>query len=223
MAYTKKKVITKQEVAYLKIKEAILKNEFKPNAMLIEANLCEILGFSKTPIREALRRLASEGFVTSIHEKGTFVTQVSLEEFMETYDVRESLEGMAARLCALRKDESVIEQLRKCVDMIYNDLNNKRNKENVNDDIEFHRIIINGSQNKKLITFCNPMLDQIFRFAITTIDDPERLTNSYVQHKKIFDAIKDGDPDAAENAIREHIRNVKTYQIKRHFLINGID
>jgi DNA-binding GntR family transcriptional regulator len=221
MAYVKKKDTTKQEVAYKKIKDAILKNEFKPNTMLNEGNLCKMLGFSKTPIREALRRLFSEGFVEFISEKGTFISKISLEELIEIYDVREALEGMAARLCALRKDEGVINQLKKSIESMLNDLNYGKNRENVKDDIEFHRIIVRGSLNKKLITFSNTMLDQINRFAITTVDDTKRLMVSYEQHEKVYNAIKDGNAEAAEKAIRDHIHNVKGYQIRRHYFING--
>lgn len=218
MAYIKKKAGSKQEIAYQQIKRAILRNEFGPDTMLIEGNLGEMLGFSKTPIREALRRLASEKFVEFIPEKGTFVSRMRLEDLIEIYDVREALEGMAARMCAQRKDEKVIEQLKEALNSIYIDLAEGKNSQNVEEDMKFHNIIINGSRNSNLMTFSIAILDQINRFASTTVNDIERLKLSYEEHKKVFDAIINSDAEMAEKAIREHIRSVKEYQIKRHYI-----
>lgn len=220
MAYVKKKENTKQEIAYKKIKEAILNNELKPETMLIEDKLCGMLGFSKTPIREALRRLTSEGFVESIPETGTFVTGISIDQVIQLYDVREVLEGLAARLCALRSEDAVITQLRNLIIELEKDLNENLYASSVEFDLKFHDVVIKGGQNKKLKTFTRTMIQQIHRFASTTKDDPERLRVSYEEHKKIYDAICNGDADSAERLMREHIRSVKIYHVNRNLLFN---
>ena len=220
MAYVKKKQGSKQEVAYQKIKEAILKNEYEPDTMLLEGNLCAALGFSRTPVREALRRLASEGFVEFVPEKGTFVPRIRLEDLIEIYDVREALEGMAARVCALKGDEKVVAKLEEIVNSLYDNLVKGEKSQSVREDMEFHNVIIKGCNNSRLEAFLKTMIDQINRFAATTVNDNERLKISYTEHKKVLDAIKNKDADMAEKAIREHIRSVKEYQIKRHYHYN---
>jgi DNA-binding GntR family transcriptional regulator len=218
MAYIKKKSGSKQEIAYQKIKDAILNNQFEPESMLNEGELCAMLGFSKTPIREALRRLASEKFVESIPEKGTFVSRMGLEDFIETYDIREALEGMAVRRCVQINAETVIKQLKPVINHLYSNLVKGNNTENVDADMKFHNIIIIGSKNSKLIEYALAMHDQICRFAATTIHDITRLKLSYEEHQKVFEAIVAKDADLAEKTIREHIRSVKEYQIKTHYL-----
>ncbi|MDD2542657.1 MAG: GntR family transcriptional regulator [Desulfuromonadaceae bacterium] len=219
MAYQKKKSGSKQEIAYQYIKNAILNNEYAPDAMLVEGALCEQLGFSKTPIREALRRLATEKYVESIPEKGTFVTKLSLEDLIGIYEVREALEGMAARICAVRKDTTFIDRLQTCFDNTYSDLIEGKSELTVKEDMTFHHLILEGSRNKNLINLSNSIIEQINRFASTTINDPERLKLSFFEHKEVLNAIMTGDADLAEKKIREHIRSVKDYQIKKHYNI----
>ena len=215
MAYIKKKEGSKQEIAYQKIKEAILNKEFDPDVMLLEGDLCDMLGFSKTPIREALRRLMSEGFVEFIPERGTFIARMSADEFIQMFTVREALEGMAARLCAQRQDKDTIDALHYILEDMYHDLEEEKHSHNVASDMHFHDVIINGSHNEKLMNFTKTMIQQIHMIASYTIDDSKRLDLSYKEHRKILDAIIGGDPDAAEETMRAHIRSVRLYQVGR--------
>lgn len=218
MAYQKKKSGSKQEIAYQYIKSAIINNEYEPNSMLVEGLLCEVLGVSKTPIREALRRLAVEKFVEFIPEKGTFVSRTTLEDMIEIFDVREALEGMAARICALRRNGDFLEQLEDCFNETYKDLIGGNSISTVKDDMAFHHLIINGCRNKNLISFSRTIMDQVSRYATTTVNDPERLKISYYEHKEILVAIVAGTADLAESKMREHIRSVKSYQINTHYI-----
>ena len=222
MAYIKKKTLPKQEIAYQKIKNAIINNEYDPNTMLIESELSEKLGFSKTPIREALRRLESEKYIEYLPEKGNMVAKMGLEDFVEMYDVREALEGMAARLCALKQNERVIRLLDETFTKWAEAIKNQNNEKDVKEDSEFHLIVINGSGNSKLISSIKGIMDQINRFAITTVNDPERLQLSFEQHKSIWQALKKKDADLAEQTMREHIRSVKEYQLRKHYLLGNM-
>lgn len=211
---------SKQEVAYQYIKSAIIANELKPKSMLLEANLSERIGVSRTPIREALRRLSSEGLVEFIPDKGCFVSGVSFEEFIEIFDVREVLEGMAARLCAKRfhlmadQLEGVMESFRK-----YYGANDRENI--LKEDVSFHQILIEMSGNRRLALFLTTLHEQIDRIRVITMYDQERLDLSLVEHTAILDAIKRGDPDLAEETCRFHIRSIKEYLINKLFLVNN--
>ena len=222
MAYVRKKEGSKQEIAYQKIKSAILNNELAPDTMLIENDLCDMVGFSKTPIREALRRLMSEGFVEFIPEKGTFVSKLSIDEFLQMFDVREVLEGLAARQCAIQQEDTVVEKLEDIISKLHLDLKEGKSFDSVQSDMDFHEVIINGSQNKMLMNFTKTMIQQIHRFASTTMDDYARLNTSYQEHMAIYEAICNREADAAERAMREHIISVKQYQISRHYQKNTV-
>ncbi len=218
MAYIKKKEASKQEIAYQRIKQAIIDNELPADTVLIEDNLCEMLGFSKTPIREALKRLATEGFVESIPEKATYVKKIGIDEAVEMYDVREVLEGLAARLCALRRDKKTLDLLLRITQELKTAMDKKNNTDSIRLDMEFHETIINGSHNVKLIGFSRTIIEQIRRFAADTIY--ERQVQSLQEHECVYEAINSGDSESAERLIREHIRGVKEYQIGKHFLIS---
>lgn len=217
MAYIKKKEASKQEIAYQRIKQAIIDNELPADTVLIEDNLCAMIGFSKTPIREALKRLATEGFVESIPEKATYVKKIGIDEAVEMYDVREVLEGLAARLCALRRDKETLDLLLEIKKKLKTALDEKKGSDSIRLDMEFHEVIIKGSHNAKLIGFSRTIIEQIRRFAADTLY--ERQLQSLQEHERVYEAIKNGDAENAEKLIREHIRSVKEYQIGKHFMI----
>lgn len=211
---------SKQEMAYQYIKNAILSNEFKPDSMLLEATLSELIGVIRTPIREALRRLSSEGLVEFIPEKGCFVSGISFEEFIEIFDVREVLEGMAARLCAKRhalvagRLEATMNSLDKS--LATHDLENV-----LREDMRFHEILIEMSGNRRLAIFLKALHQQIDRIRVISMYDQTRLDLSLAEHMAILSAIRDGNPDLAEEQCRLHIRSIKDYLINRHFLANN--
>jgi DNA-binding GntR family transcriptional regulator len=218
MAYVNKKNNSKQEFAYNKIKNLIIKNEIKPDTLLVERQLCETLGVSRTPVREALRRLASEGMIELIPEKGAFVSRIRFEDLMEIFEIREALEGMAVRLCTLRKREDTVKQMEESIALQEKTLELGDRGSSVERDLDFHSIYIRGSRNSRLEGFLKTITDQINRFAITTVDDIERQRLSLEQHKRILEAVKNNDAESAEKLVREHIVNVKEYHVSRHYL-----
>jgi DNA-binding GntR family transcriptional regulator len=92
--------------AYEKLKKAIIDYEFPPGKLLIERELCELIGVSRTPVREALRRLSSDGFVDFVPGRGTVVTRLTKEDMIHIYELKEALDKMAVKLCIQRKRTS---------------------------------------------------------------------------------------------------------------------
>lgn len=208
----------KHEIAYNQIKNLIIKNRIEPNTLLVERQLSEQLGVSSTPIREALKRLTSEGLTEFIPGKGVFVSNLTFEDFINISEVREALEGMAAKLCTLKKDEKVIETLEKNLDALEEALNSGDYDQSVEYDIQFHHILISGAKNPKLENLLNGIYDQINRFAFFSVSDVERQRMSLRQHRKVLEAIKNDDANLAEKLIRDHIIHVKEYHVKKVFL-----
>jgi DNA-binding GntR family transcriptional regulator len=219
MGYVKKKEGPKQEIAYRRIKAGILENEFPADTMLIEGKLCQMLGFSKTPIREALRRLASEGLVEFFPERGTFVSRTGIAEFIELFDVREALEGMAARLCAVRKDSRVISRLNEIIVKMFDELESGAEGAMPLENMEFEIALINGSANNRLIISATAVLSQMGRFENTGAPDPDRAKMSFEAYRRAFEAVKNGNAELAEVLVREQIRSVKEYQVKRNRIL----
>lgn len=221
MIVSEQKDQSKQQIAYNKIKAAIIKNELLPDTLLVERQLSNTLGISRTPIREALRRLSSEGLVDFIPDKGMFVSKIRFEDMLEIFELREALEGMAVRLFVLRKNSDIVQQMEECLalqELAYQEGNYRLNVEL---DMEFHNFYLKGSKNLRLESFINTVLDQNSRMAFYTVNDEERIKASLVQHKQVLDAIRQDNAAEAERLIKEHIINVKEYHINNYYAINN--
>ena len=206
---------SKQEIAYTNIKKCIIDNEFAPDTALTETYLCNRFGFSRTPVREALQRLASEGFVDFIRDKGAFVAQIRLEDLRCNYEVREALEGMAAKLCAMRITEAVIIELQDLLDKIIKNYESGNYTQAMAYDMDFHRCIVHESKNYKLENMMNIIFDLISCVAYKA--DAGIIQQSITDHTKILEVLKESDDKLAESLMREHILHSKKYHFDRYF------
>lgn len=209
--------VSKQELAYINIKKSIINNEFPPDTPLTENYLCNKYGFSRTPVREALRRLTSEGFVDFIRDKGAFVAQISFEDLKCYYEVREALEGMAAKLCAMRITDSAVIELSGLLEKIIENFEIGNYVQAMIHDMDFHRCIIRESKNQKLESIMNTVIDLISCVAYKA--DKTIISESINDHKIILHAIKTSDDMLAESAMREHILHSKKFHFDRYFYL----
>jgi DNA-binding GntR family transcriptional regulator len=199
---------------YEEIKEAIINNTIKPGTMIQERILAEKLGVSRTPVREALRRLNSEGLIELIPGKGATVTKITIEDIREIMQVREPLECLAVKLAAERIQPQDIKYLE---DMIANwdkeiNCSDQINFQSLSTkDIAFHEYIVEIAGNKRLASILNMLRDQIRRITFLTQDNKTRIETSFPQHLKILEALKQRDPVAAEENMRQHMQSIKEY------------
>lgn len=213
------KTISKQQLAYEKIKEAIITEKYQTNQLLSTRELSSELGISRTPVAEALRRLAYEGFVDAFQDKGMFVSQVHIEDFIELYEIKMGMEGLAARLCAIRKTDQLVKQMEETLRQYEREVQKGNYLKAVQKDNEFHLLMIAGARNTRLENYLKIILEQCSRAVTLSASEPARMeTVINPAHRKIFDAIVNGDADLAEKAAREHVVNVQEfftkYQIK---------
>ena len=207
---------SKKEFAYMQIKHSIMNNEFTSDTSLTEAFLCERFGFSRTPVREALQRLASEGFVTFYPEKGFFVAQLSLEDFLQIYEMREALEGMGARLCSMRITRSELQTLShlldKCIESYQkNDL--KMAKEY---DTEFHRFIIHSSKNSRIEATIKNLIE-LSKCSVVQSDDS--LSSQDIDAlQQLLNALRDSNESLAEELMRKRVAASKKYHFNRYYM-----
>jgi DNA-binding GntR family transcriptional regulator len=194
---------------YLLLKRRIISNEFSFGHKLTEFQLAEELGVSRTPVREALNRLVQDGYVKVIPGRGAFVASFSTDDMVELFEVREALEGMAARLAALRMPKESLVRLRTGLETALKSTNRRGYGGYLNADRQFHQALVSASENGHLIRLMEALTDRIQMLRGRSVTVPGRVAKSYEEHIGIIKAVLLRNPDLAEVRIREHIRNVK--------------
>lgn len=191
------------------LKRRISDGELSLGAKLTEAHLVKEFGISRTPIREALNRLAQEGLVTIKPYRGAFVASLSEDEVRELFEVREALEGMAARMAAMRIEKQVLEELgrrlKKGIAASSRDVYARYSQA----DREFHEAVAQASGNRELIDLLGSLASRIQIIRRQTVRLSSRARRSFREHLKVIDALGRRNPDLAEARMRSHIRAVK--------------
>lgn len=202
-----RKISLKQQ-AYAKIKQAIIVGDFRANQELSENELSEILGMSRTPIREALLQLQAEEFIRIIPHKGAMVRSFGLAEVIEISHVREALEGMAARLACDKVDLAVIRAIKNQFPTL--EMLESPEERNVSYETgkSLHTYILETSNNRLIIKTVESLELQFQRVMHLASEVPGRHQNALMEHLRIVEALERRDPDDAERSMREHIRNV---------------
>lgn len=208
------------ESIYERIKADILNNVLLPEQRIPEEALAQQYSVSRTPVREALRQLEAEGFVTMIRNVGAFVRRVSLKEVTDLFDVRGVLEGLAARLAALRQSEDAIRSLEILRDGIMSAHINRDIEAANRMDVVFHRVVAETANNMYIMKFSAMLQDRIWCYLnISNLSRMEYLSGLskdrlYYNHDKILEAIKRGDADQAETLARRHVDGAKKYFVE---------
>jgi len=209
--------VTGQRV-YEEIKEAIINNTIKPGSMIQERVIAKKLGVSRTPVREALKKLSAEGLIELIPGRGAMVTKITIEDIREIMQVREPLECLAAKLAAERVTLRDIEYLEAMVSSWKQEIDNTTDIDFVSIsrwDIGFHEYIVEIARNNHLAHLLSIIRDQIRRITFMTQDNKHRIETSLSQHIKILEALKRKDPRAAEENMREHMESIRRYYFER--------
>ncbi|MCL2767018.1 MAG: GntR family transcriptional regulator [Peptococcaceae bacterium] len=197
-----------RELVFESLREAILMGRLKPGERLMEVQLADEMGVSRTPVREAIRKLELEGFVVMIPRKGAYVAGITLKDIADLFEVRAALEGMAAGLAAERITEEELEKLERAI------AEGARAHDGgisvfVNWDTAFHDIIYKASRNQQLVQIITHLREQIQRFRVTSLSQPGRTKMFIEEHKKIVEAISARDLESARTLAREHIENAE--------------
>jgi len=207
---------TKAEEIFLVLKQKIINNELKPGTRLVERSLCNYFESSRTPIRAALQKLVAYGLAEFISGyNGALVTQITYELISELYDIREVLEGLAARSCAQRIDNEGISRLDDLVARFREHMEKEVYSDALAEDIGIHDLIIAESRNTRLQQLLVPVADQSRRIVNLTEYEGEWADLTLNQHIAVYNGIRERKPEAAETAMREHIRSSRHYQLER--------
>lgn len=194
------------------LREAILLGVLMPGSWLREDELARALKVSRTPVREALRRLSDEGLTQRAANRGTVVAPMTVDEILAVYAVRESLEGLAARIAAQRRPPGLVEELRAVHQEMLRESIDAEERARLN--LDFHRIIREAAGNPYLSRFLTQVEHAVRRFGTTTLAQPGRGDSALNEHYGILEAIAVGDPDLAEKRAVEHMHRAREARLK---------
>lgn len=197
-----------REHAFLYLKEMILEGQLKAGERLIERELAGKLSISRTPIREALFRLESQGFVKTVPRKGVVVSNISESEVVEVFTILASLEVLAVKLAAQKMDQETQKELDyKILELIELE---EKDEENFNlEHIQMNRLINKASKSPKLMEILSGLIDYIHMAANMGYETPGRRKESVREHIDIMKALRDKEAEMAEYLMRIHIENSK--------------
>lgn len=194
-----------EERVFDTLEEEILSGELKSGTALTELALSERLGVSRTPVRGALQRLADEGLVDMLPNKGAVVVGVTERDLIDIYNIRMRLEGLAARTAAERMSDEDKKRLSDSVDLAEFYIR-KNDFEHLKElDTEFHRIIYAATGNRMLSKMLTGMHKSIKSYRKKSLSVEGRHERSLKEHRDILQAIEMGDGEAADKLTYEHI------------------
>lgn len=196
-----------RDVVFNTLRQAILKGELEPGERLMEIQLADRLGVSRTPIREAIRKLELEGLVLMIPRKGAEVAKISEKNLRDVLEVRRSLEELAIELACERMTEENFGELEKAQEAFQLAVEAGDSMTIAETDELYHDIIYNGTGNTRLVQILNNLREQMYRYRLEYIKDAEKRQILLVEHNRILKAIKERHVAEAKVAIREHIDN----------------
>ncbi len=198
-----------RELVFEQIRTSILNGKLKPGERLMEIDLAEKLGVSRTPIREAIRKLELEGLVVMEVRKGAYVADVSVKEILDILEVRSVLEGLAASLAAKRITKEELQELQIVLQAFNQAVRSNDMKGMIENDTKFHNTIFESTRNNKLIQIVNSLQELVLRFRITYFTEYKRGAEMPAEHQLIYKAISTGDPIAAQKNGQYHIDMLK--------------
>ena len=196
-----------REVVAETLREAIVNGTLNPGERLMEIQLAEELGVSRTPVREAIRKLELEGFVIMIPRRGTYVADLSIKDINEVFEIRTALDVLAAGLAVERITEDELEQLERLLVEIGKLIEGDDIDKIVEVDSQFHDVLYRASRNDRLVGIINNLREQITRFRSISIQYPGRMKVSIEEHRQLVEAIADRNTELAQQIAREHMEN----------------
>lgn len=196
---------TLRELALEKMRDAITEGYFKPGDRLVERDICAQLGVSRTVVREVLRHLESEGLVAILANRGPIVAQLDLDEARQIYEIRGALEGMAARLCAEKRDPATVKALEQALAAIRKDYAAKDMPGVLASTTVFYQTLFNSVRRHVAWSIVNLLTGRINHLRSMTIQTERRNVEGPAQMERIVDAIRDGDGAKAQAAAMDHV------------------
>jgi DNA-binding GntR family transcriptional regulator len=191
------------------IREAIINGTFAPGERLMEIQMADEMGVSRTPVREAIRKLEMEGFVVMIPRRGTYVSNMSIRDINDVYEIRISLDTLAAGLAAERISDEELEELQRLLVKVGNAIEENDMAKVVEADIEFHDVLYKASRNERLRNIINNLREQITVIRGVSMRYPGRLKDTQEEHRRLVESIAARNVEKSQEAARIHLENAE--------------
>ena len=196
-----------RDVIFETLRRSIISGDIKPGERLMEVSLAEQMGVSRTPVREAIRRLEAEGLVTMIPRKGTHVSELSVKDIMDVLEVRTVLDQLATSLAAKHMQPAQV----KALEIIHKQYISNVEKDNmegaIRKDVEFHDVIYAASGNPRLVAVASSLREHVYRFRVIYMKDNLIAENVLHEHEEILEALRNAQGSKASELAERHIKN----------------
>ena len=196
-----------RDVVFNTLRKAILRGELKPGERLMEIQLANKLGVSRTPIREAIRTLEQEGLVLMIPRKGAAVAQITEKNMQDVLEVRKALEELSVQLACERITPEQVEEMKMAAEDFRKVLKSGDVTKIAEADVKFHDIIFAATNNQRLITLLNNLREQMYRFRVEYLKQKECYPQLLEEHDKLIALISGGEVEEACELMGCHIDN----------------
>ena len=207
-----------RDVVFENLRTAILDGNLKAGQRLMEVQLAEQLGVSRTPIREAIRKLELEGLVVMLPRKGAYVANMSFKDLIDVLEIRATLEGLAASLATERRSDDDVVELEKLAKEFETCVREADVEGVLKKDVDFNEKIFLMANNKKLYQLITSLWEQVHRFRVTYVSNYDASLSLVDEHNRILEAIKAGDTELAKKYATEHIELAEQF-----FMENSIN
>lgn len=181
----------------------------------MEMKLAERLGVSRTPIREAIRKLELEGLVVMVPRKGAAVANITEKDTKDVLEVRRTLEMFAVEVACDGITPEQLQKLKKAAKAFEDSKGSMDLIRIAETDMQFHEIIYEATQNERLIQMLNNLRENMYRYRIEYLKDPNYYDSLVREHREILNAIENGDKDHARRCMRDHIDNQQLAVIRK--------
>ncbi|MEW6531989.1 MAG: GntR family transcriptional regulator [Thermodesulfobacteriota bacterium] len=195
-----------QEVAQ-RIRDMIRKGLVKKGDRIIEKEFCQSMGISRTPLREALRILSSEGLIDLVPNKGAYVAQPSLREIRELFEVMSILEGTCARVVAEKMTDGDLAKIEKLHAQLEKHFEEKEPEKYLKVNQRYHILLQELTGNRVLNEVVNGLRDKILLYRYRQLYQPDRFQASMNEHRALMEAFRKKDPATAESIMKRHLMN----------------
>lgn len=196
-----------RDVVFNTLRQAILRGELKPGERLMEIQLANKLGVSRTPIREALRKLELEGLVNMVPRKGAEVADITEKSLRDVLEVRKALEELSVQLACEKITEEEIEELKWVAERFKDTLDDQDVTKIAEADVAFHDVIYTATDNQKLILLLNNLREQMYRYRVEYLKKEEAYPQLIAEHEELIDNISKRNKEEATRIMCEHIDN----------------
>ena len=196
-----------RDVVFNTLRQAILRGELKPGERLMEIQLANKLGVSRTPIREAIRKLELEGLVLMIPRKGAEVADITEKSLRDVLEVRKALEELAVQLTCDKITKEQIRELEQAAEQFKKTLKSNDITEIAEADVRFHDIKYLATDNQKLILLLNNLREQMYRYRIEYLKRADKYSQLLAEHEEIIRHIEKKQKKEAAEIVCKHIDN----------------